>query len=50
MDNLCAILLMEGDFNVAMKIFIGACMVHNALSLNLILDECYDSHPGCNTI
>jgi len=41
---------MEGDFNVAMKIFIGSRLVQNALSLNLILDECYGSQPGCMAI
>jgi len=49
-DNLRAILLMEGDFNAAMKIFIGARLVNNALSLNLIPDECYGSRPGCTAI
>jgi len=38
-DNLTrAILLMEGDFDAVMKIFIGAQLVQNALSLNLIPD------------
>jgi len=49
-DNLRAILLMEGDFNAAMKIFIGACLVQNALSLQLIPDECFGSQPGCTAI
>ncbi len=29
---------MEGDFDAVMKIFIGAQLVQNALSLNLIPD------------
>jgi len=33
MDNLHAILLMEGDFNVAMKILIGDRMIHSALEM-----------------
>jgi len=37
-DNLRVILLMEGDFDAVMKIFIGAQLVQNALSLNLIPD------------
>jgi len=41
---------MEGDFNMAMKIFIGARLVNNALSLNLIPDECYGSRPSCTAI
>ncbi len=45
-DNLRAILLMEGDFYAAMKIFIGARLINNALSLNLILDECYGNPHG----
>jgi len=35
-DNLRAILLMEGDFNGAMKILLGYCMVRRAQQLNLI--------------
>jgi len=49
-DNLHAILLMEGNLNVAMKIFIGTCMIANALHLNLIPAECYGSCPGCTAM
>jgi len=49
-DNLHAILLMEGNLNAAMKIFIGAHMIANASHLNLIPAECYGSCPGCTAI
>jgi len=49
-DNLQAVFLMEGDFNAAMKIFIGACMIANALTLKLIPAKCYGSQPGCTAI
>jgi len=49
-DNLCAVLLMEGDFNAAMKIFIGAHMMANSTTWNLLPAECYGSHPGCMAI
>jgi len=49
-DNLRAILLMEGDFNGAMKILIGARMVRSALSAHSIPDECYGSRPGSTAI
>jgi len=35
---------------MAMKIFIGARLVNNALSLNLIPDKCYGSRPSCTAI
>jgi len=41
---------MEGDFNGAMKILIGYHMIRSALELNLILDECYGSRPGCTAL
>jgi len=46
-DNLHAILLMEGHFNTAMKILIRACMVKNSLSLQLIP---LGSQPRCTAI
>jgi len=46
-DDLLAILLMEGNFNRAMKIFIGSCMIHSAQDLHLIPSKCYGSHLGC---
>ena len=49
-DNLRAILLMEGDFNGAMKILLGYRMVRMAQQLNLIPDECYGSRPGCTAL
>jgi len=49
-DNLHAILLMEGDLNAALKIFLGARMIKNAAHLNLIPDECYGSRPGCTAM
>jgi len=49
-DNLQAILLMEGDSNAAMKIFIGACMMANVLYHNLVPAECYGSQSGCMAI
>jgi len=49
-DNLRAILLMEGDFNGAMKIFIGARMIQSAQALKLIPSECYGSRPGCTAL
>jgi len=48
--NLHAILLMEGDLNVVMKIFIGTHMIANALHLNLIPAKCYGSCPGCTAM
>ncbi len=50
MDNLQAILLMEGGFNGAMKILVGARMICSALEMGLIPDECYGNQPGCTTI
>jgi len=50
MDNLHAILLMEGDFNGAMKILIVARMVHLALLSHSIPNECYGSQPGSMAI
>jgi len=49
-DNLCAILLMEGNFNSAMKILISYCMIHSTLELNLIPDKCYGSQLGCTVL
>jgi len=49
-DNLQTVLLMEGNFNAAMKIFIGAHMIANATALNLILSEYYGSCLGCMAI
>jgi len=42
-DNLWAIFLFEGDFNGAMKILVGSCMISSALDNDLILDKCYGS-------
>jgi len=44
------ILLMEGDLNTAMQLFIGAQMTVNALHHNLVPAACYGSHPGCTAI
>jgi len=41
---------MEGDFNGAMKILLGYCMVRSAQQLNLIPDECYGSRLGCTAL
>jgi len=49
-NNLHAILLMEGVFNTAIKIFIGAWIITNAMQLKLIPDESYGSCPGCMAI
>jgi len=49
-DKLCTILLMEGDFNGAMKILIAARMICSALELGQIPDECYSSRQGCTAI
>jgi len=49
-NNLQAILLMEGDFNRAMKILLGSHMICLAQHLALIPAECYGSHPGCTAI
>jgi len=42
-DNLHTILLMEGNLNMAMKIFIGAHMTADVLYHNLVPVECYSS-------
>ncbi len=49
-NNLRAIFLFEGDFNGAMKILVGSCMITSALDNALIPDECYSSRPGCMAI
>jgi len=41
---------MAGDLNAAMKIFIGAQMIANALHLHLIPAKCYGSCPGCTAM
>jgi len=42
---LWAILLMEMDFNAAMKLLIGHCMVCNAILARAIPQECFGSQP-----
>jgi len=49
-DNLRAILLMEGDLNAAMKIFIGSRMIAHASKHHLLPAECYGSRPGCTAL
>jgi len=49
-DNIWAILLMEGNFKTTMKISIGSCMIKNALSNISILAESYGSQPECTAI
>jgi len=49
-DLLCTILLMEADFNAAMKIFLGHQMVCNAIKNQAVLQECFDSLPEHTTI
>jgi len=44
-DLLRAILLMEADFNTAMKLLIGHCMVCNAILTRAIPQECFASWP-----
>jgi len=44
-DLLQAILLMEADFNAAMKLLIGHCMICKVIQAWAILDECFGSHP-----
>ncbi len=41
--DLCALGLLEADFNASMKILVGHHMVHQALQYNLIPLECYGS-------
>jgi len=49
-DSLCAILLMEADFNATMNILIGYCMIQLAQDCGLIPVECFGSHPSCTAI
>jgi len=42
---LWAILLMEADFNAAMKLIIGHHMICKAIKARAILDECFGSQP-----
>jgi len=44
-DQLCAILLIEADFNAAMKLLIGHQMIQNAIKNRVILVECFGSRP-----
>jgi len=44
-DNLRAILLMEGNFNIAMKILLGSHMICSVQNLDHIPSKCYGSHP-----
>jgi len=44
--DLCALGLLEADFNASMKILVGHQMVRQALQANLIPPECYGSVPG----
>ncbi len=48
--NLCALGLLEADFNSAMKILVGHHMVCQALQASLIPPECYGSVSGCHAI
>jgi len=47
---LCAILLIEADFNAAMKLIIGHRMICNAIWCHAIPTECFGSHPGHSAI
>ena len=49
-DLLRAILLMEADFNAAMKILVGHRMICNAIKSEAIPVECFGSHPGHTAI
>jgi len=49
-DNLHAILLMEGNLNMVMKIFIGTRMIANASHLHLNPAKCYGSRTGCTAM
>jgi len=49
-DFLQAILLIEADFNAAMKLFIGHRMICNAINSKAILAECFGSWPGHTVI
>jgi len=49
-DSLRAILLMEADFNMAMKILIGYRMIQLAQDRGLIPIECFGSRPGCTAV
>jgi len=44
-DLLRAILLMEADFNVAMKILLGHHMVCNTIKSHVVPQECFSSLP-----
>jgi len=44
-DLLCAILLIEADFNATMKLLIGHRMVCNAIKNWAIPAECFGSRP-----
>jgi len=45
-DLLWAILLMEADFNAAMKLLIGHQMVCNAIKNKAVPQECFGSLPA----
>jgi len=49
-DLLRAILLMEADFNAAMKILVGHRMICNAIKSEAIPVECFGSRPGHTAI
>ncbi len=48
--DLCALGLLEADFNSAMKILVSHCMVCQALQANHIPLKCYGCVPGCCAI
>jgi len=45
-----AILLIEADFNAAMKLIIGHRMICNAIRSHAIPTECFGSRPGHSAI
>jgi len=49
-DMLRAILLIEADFNAAMKLIIGHRMICNAIRCHAIPTECFGSRPGHSAI